>query len=237
MSIDSTATPTPQGSEAQAITRRIVQVVFAQVVVAAVLFVSAGTLAWGWAWVYVITAIVLVAINALVLPRDVIAERGRRKENVKQWDKVMSVLLSVTSLLIFLVAGLEYRLVGPATYAVWIHLAALALLVAGQLFFTWAMTANHFFSTRVRLQSERGHTVATGGPYRYVRHPGYLGMTVANMSVPVLLGSLWALLPATLMVVVIVVRTAFEDRMLQAELAGYSDFAQKTHYRLIPYVW
>ncbi|MBU0705027.1 MAG: isoprenylcysteine carboxylmethyltransferase family protein, partial [Chloroflexi bacterium] len=103
--------------------------------------------------------------------------------------------------------------------------------------FTWGMTANKFFSTSVRIQEERGHTVASEGPYRYVRHPGYVGYIIALFATALALGSLWALVPAVLATCLFVVRTALEDRTLQKELAGYKEYAQQVRYRLLPGVW
>ena len=97
--------------------------------------------------------------------------------------------------------------------------------------------ANRFFSGTVRIQTERGHHVVSSGPYRLVRHPGYAGGLLGYVLIPVLLDSLWAFLPAGLLATVMVIRTALEDRTLQAELSGYAEYAQKTRYRLVPGVW
>ena len=99
------------------------------------------------------------------------------------------------------------------------------------------MAANAFFSTMVRIQHDRGHAVATGGPYRFVRHPGYVGAMLFTVAVPVMLGSWWALIPAGLAVPLYVLRTVLEDRTLHEELPGYAEYAQGTRYRLLPGVW
>jgi protein-S-isoprenylcysteine O-methyltransferase Ste14 len=99
------------------------------------------------------------------------------------------------------------------------------------------MACNAFFSEGVRIQTERGHTVATAGPYRIVRHPGYVGAIVAELGTPCLLGSPWAFIPAVGSAVLYVLRTHLEDRTLLAELPGYDDYAQRTRYRLLPGVW
>jgi protein-S-isoprenylcysteine O-methyltransferase Ste14 len=99
------------------------------------------------------------------------------------------------------------------------------------------MASNRFFSSVVRIQTDRGHTVATGGPYRFVRHPGYVGMMVSALGTTILLGSLWAFIPATLLIGLIIFRTALEDRTLQNELEGYKEYAARVRYRLLPGVW
>jgi protein-S-isoprenylcysteine O-methyltransferase Ste14 len=95
----------------------------------------------------------------------------------------------------------------------------------------------HFFSSVVRIQLDRGQTVCTDGPYRYVRHPGYVGGILFGLATPLILGSLWALIPQGLAALLLVWRTAREDRTLQAELPGYEQFMQQTRYRLLPNIW
>ncbi len=99
------------------------------------------------------------------------------------------------------------------------------------------MITNAWFSTVVRIQTERGHTVCEDGPYRYVRHPGYVGFILQSLSTPLLLGSWWALPAGFVAAGSLVVRTRLEDSTLQNELSGYPEYAQKVRYRLIPGVW
>jgi protein-S-isoprenylcysteine O-methyltransferase Ste14 len=118
-------------------------------------------------------------------------------------------------------------------------LSLLALLVAafGYGLVTWSMVANAYFATVSRIQTERQQRVASGGPYHYLRHPGYTGAILFDLATPLALGSLWALLPGVIAALLMVVRTGLEDRMLQHELLGYRDFARQTRYRLLPGVW
>lgn len=99
------------------------------------------------------------------------------------------------------------------------------------------MRSNRFFSSIVRIQTERGHVVQSGGPYRFVRHPGYVGMTLTQVAYPVLLGTWWAYVPTGLATLLLVVRTALEDRLLRRELAGYGEYAARVRFRLLPGVW
>ena len=108
---------------------------------------------------------------------------------------------------------------------------------ASQMFVLWAMASNPFFVTTVRIQVERQHTAISAGPYRLVRHPGYLGSVIYNLAVPLVLGSWWTLIPALITIVLIVVRTALEDKTLHAELADYPEYARAVHFRLIPGLW
>jgi protein-S-isoprenylcysteine O-methyltransferase Ste14 len=118
-----------------------------------------------------------------------------------------------------------------------LHLAGLMVSIVGYAVFLWAMAANAFFAEGVRIQEERGHTVATDGPYRLVRHPGYVGAILGIAGAPFLLGSWWALAPAALALGGYIIRTALEDRTLQEELPGYREYAQHTRWRLLPGVW
>lgn len=209
----------------------------------AVIFLAAGTLRWPMGWVYygvtATAALVSRALVALVNP-DLLAERAQsqRAEDVKPWDRSLSLLVGLVAPIISLiVVGLDKRFSWSAPLPPWVVPVAVVLFVLGYAFATWAMLANRFFSGVVRIQTERGHHVITGGPYRIVRHPGYLGGIVAGVATPLLLGSAWALIPAAAYVAIIVVRTALEDRTLHAELPGYREYAQRTRYRLIPGLW
>jgi len=220
-----------------AVVKRMLQAVITYLVLAAVLFISSGRLNWIWAWAYLGAGLALLVINALILPPELIAERGQPGENVKRWDRVLATLGSLATLGIPIVAGLDERLGWSPQLVSAIHLVGLTFFVLGQGLFSWAMASNKYFSTAVRIQMDRGHTVATAGPYRYVRHPGYVGYIVSFLGMSLALGSLWAIIPAGLMACLLVVRTALEDRTLQDELPGYRDYAQRVRSRLLPGIW
>ncbi len=219
---------------------RFGQIAVGLVLQAAILFLAAGTLAWVWAWVFLGIYVASVAVNAFFLLRtspETAAERGRPGE-MRGWDKAIGGLWGVMqSLVLPLVAGLDMRFGWtPPLSPAW-HLAGVALFGAGLGLFGWAMITNAYFSTIVRIQSERGHAVCRTGPYRIVRHPGYDGVILQSIGAPLLLGSFWALLPGLAAAALIVARTVLEDRTLQAELAGYRDYAAEVRFRLIPGLW
>jgi protein-S-isoprenylcysteine O-methyltransferase Ste14 len=118
-----------------------------------------------------------------------------------------------------------------------VHIAGLVLLAAALLLAAWAVRTNRFFSSVVRIQNDRGHHVITGGPYRFVRHPGYLGMLAGAVGGGIAIGSWWSLLPLLPLVLVVAVRTWREERLLMQSLEGYSDYAQSVRFRLLPGVW
>ena len=209
---------------------------------AAVIFISAGTLHWVWGWALVIVlAVVLIAHPLILIPINpqLLAERqrGMRDEGVKMWDQRITMLSGGLMFLLWIVAGLDYRWGWSPPLPAAVHLAGLLFVVVGYGLFLWAMASNAFFSEGVRIQTERGHTVASGGPYRYVRHPGYVGVIVVHTATPFLLGSLWALIPGLLLAGLFVLRTHLEDKTLTAELPGYEAYRQETPYRLLPGLW
>lgn len=217
--------------------KRMLQVVIQTLLIAAILFISSGRLDWGWAWAYLGVGVGILIINVLVMPPELIAERGQPKENVKDWDRILTTLTLFPTLGGLIVIGLDERYGWSPQLAWGTRLIALAFLALGQGLFTWAMASNKFFSTAVRIQMDRGHTVASGGPYRYVRHPGYVGYIISWLATSLALGSLWALIPAGLVMGLMVVRTALEDRTLREELDGYQDYAARVRYRLLPGMW
>ena len=211
------------------------------VMVAAVLFVSSGRLDWTMGWVFLGVYLVFVLAHAAILmPKspDLIAERSGLQKGTKAWDIVLASLAGVwVPAAIWIVAGLDVRFGRTAEIPLAFQIAALAIMVLGYALVMWAMAENRFFSATVRIQKERGHTVVTGGPYRYVRHPGYVGAIVFHLASPIMLDSLSAFIPATLAALLFIVRTALEDWTLHNELDGYQDYARQVRYRLLPGVW
>jgi protein-S-isoprenylcysteine O-methyltransferase Ste14 len=213
----------------------------AKLFVAAILFASAGRLDWVMGWVYLGVILVFDVATALaLLPKspELLAERANIQEGTKGWDQVLVRLAAVyLPMAAWIVSGLDDRFGWSPQMLPGLQVVALAVVALGYALVVWAMAANPFFSATVRIQKDRGHTVATGGPYRYVRHPGYLGAILFTVLMPILLGSLWALIPAGLALPAYVVRTALEDRTLHAELDGYAEYVARVRYRLLPGVW
>lgn len=230
----------PPSALLRGIAARIVQIAFVLVVQALALFLGAGRLGWAWAWAYLGITLAFLAVNGtLMLRRNpaTVAERGRPGE-MRGWDKAVSGLWSLVAFLaVPLVAGLDARGGWTGPVAVSWHLGGGAAVLAGYELAGWAMAANAFFSTAVRIQQERGHTLCSTGPYRFVRHPGYVGFSLQTLAVPVLLGSAWALAPAIVAGALMVLRTLLEDRVLQAELPGYREYAARVRWRLVPGLW
>jgi protein-S-isoprenylcysteine O-methyltransferase Ste14 len=210
------------------------------VMLALLLFLAAGTVDWlaGWALVIVIAGWV-IATAIVVIPHypELLAERVGPRKGAKTWDAVVLSLYGLMMMIMWIVAGLDKRYgwssgIGPAA-----QIGAMLLVTAGHALVVWATSVNAYFSQVVRIQTERGHAVVSSGPYRYVRHPAYAGAVLLVLSAPIMLGSWWALLPGVMCAVLMIVRTALEDKTLQAELPGYPEYTQRTRYRMLPGVW
>jgi protein-S-isoprenylcysteine O-methyltransferase Ste14 len=210
------------------------------VVMGVALFWSAGRIDWWPAWASIAVMLAWITATAIVIVRlnpGLLADRLGPREGAKPWDTAILSIVGLVQLGRYIVAGLDQRFgwTGGLPFAA--QMAALILCILGYALVVWATASNRFFSQIVRIQSERGHAVATGGPYHYVRHPAYLGAIVYELAVPVLLASWWAFLISALNAILMILRTALEDRALQAELAGYTDYTRQVRHRLLPGIW
>ncbi|MGE5357749.1 MAG: methyltransferase family protein [Bacteroidales bacterium] len=219
----------------------VVRFVIATIVFAAILFLCAGTLAWPAAWVYLaVISAVLVEYSAIVvrLHPDLIVERRRPPADAKSWDKpLVAIVAGAGPLALLIVSGLDRRFGWTHPMSGWVNAAGLVLVAAGGALGNYAVAANRFFSALVRIQRDRGHHVVDTGPYRVVRHPGYVGSILHMFGTGLALGSLRAAAIAALVSLVLVVRTSLEDRTLHAELEGYAEYAARVRYRLVPGLW
>jgi len=170
--------------------------------------------------------------------RGLIAERSSARPGIKRVDVALA---SAAHLLTWpgalLVAGLDARFGWTAGSSLALRGIGFGVFLSGLSFATWAMLVNRFFSTFVRIQTERGHAVVSHGPYSLVRHPGYAGTIAMGLSIPFALSSIPALIPGVLGAIVYVIRTAVEDDTLQRELPGYQAYASRVRFRLFPAVW
>lgn len=227
----------------RAIYKWILQAALGVLAYGAIIFLAAGTLDWIWGWLWLGLVAAFLAAHPLILVPinpDLLVERGKglRDEGVKPWDRwLASFAGGVFPLISWVLAGLDLRFGWTGAFPLAYHVLGLLGSILGYGLFLWALASNAYFSEGVRIQEERGHRVAKGGPYRYVRHPGYSGAILAGLTTPFLLGSLWALLPSAASAAAYVVRTYLEDRTLQEELPGYDQYTRETRYRLIPGAW
>jgi protein-S-isoprenylcysteine O-methyltransferase Ste14 len=206
----------------------------------AILLVSAGDIGYWQAWLYAAVSTVMNLCTRLVLRNtpDVAQERAKAGQGAKGWDKALLALGLQLTVVTLVVAGLDSGRFHWAPRIPWMcSLLGAALSIAGMTLFLLAMKENRFFSAVVRIQTDRGHTVCSTGPYRLVRHPGYAGMIIGTLGLPLMLTSFWSGLPALLSAVLLVVRTRLEDATLQEELTGYREYQATTRFRLVPGLW
>ncbi len=207
----------------------------------ALLFASAGRIRWlrGWIWA-VAYALTMLAVGFVVHRRNPTLIPARSKWNrpgTKTFDSVILAIYLPLTIAQPAVAGLDVVRFHWSSMPFWTLYPALALFFCSVALIAWPLVVNPWAESSVRIQSDRGQQVVRSGPYRFVRHPMYVGMILMCISVALTLGSLWALVLAAVMAALLILRTALEDRTLQRELPGYQDFAAVTRWRLIPFVW
>ncbi|MBM4466806.1 MAG: isoprenylcysteine carboxylmethyltransferase family protein [Chloroflexi bacterium] len=222
--------------------KRIVQVLVVVAAQAAMLFLSSWRLDWVMAWVYVGTFTVVLAAMTIyqeVNNPELVEERSEFKprEGVQTWDVILSAVVRVSLLANYVVAGLDMRFGWKPEIPLAFQIAAFGLGLLGAVLLVWAMAANRYAAVYTRIQQERGHVVVTTGPYRFVRHPFYVGTITFSLMIPLALGSPWALIPGGLAALLFIVKTAAEDRILREGLAGYREYAGRVRYRLLPGIW
>jgi protein-S-isoprenylcysteine O-methyltransferase Ste14 len=208
-----------------------------------VLLVCGGDFGWWQAWVYSLL-IVAAGIGGRIWAErrhpGLLAERQNieKIQSAKAWDKVLAPLMALSLVFpLVIVAGLDHRRGWSPVFPLWLIVLGFILISLGYAFGMWALIENRFFSSTVRIQTDRGHVVCDSGPYRIVRHPGYAGNILPLLGIVLALGSVWTLIPAAVALIIAVIRTVLEDQTLQEELTGYRDYARRVHYRLIPGIY
>lgn len=205
-----------------------------------VVFLCAGRLPYPQGWLYIIVMLgsLLMTYMSVRSNPELINERLSPGEGVKRWDKIYFALSTPLYLATIAVGSLDTGRLGLSPeLPVILNALAAAVYIAGQLIFAWARKANNYFSSVVRIQKDRGHKVCESGPYKHVRHPGYLGGLLFTLATPFIFGSLWAVIPTAIGIALMFIRTVLEDRTLERELEGYAEYKRKVKYRMIPYIW
>lgn len=169
---------------------------------------------------------------------QLIRERAKPGPDIKSWDKTILGFSAVVTVVAYIVAGLDAGRFhwSPELNSTYFILGVF-LVLTGQIFFLYAKKQNTFFSSVARIQTERAHAVCNSGVYRFVRHPGYLGMIISWAGFPLIFSSIYSFIPAAIAISLLVLRTALEDEMLDRELDGYKGYIEETKYKLIPFLW
>ncbi|MDD4628878.1 MAG: isoprenylcysteine carboxylmethyltransferase family protein [Candidatus Peribacteraceae bacterium] len=219
----------------------VLRTFFKTIATGVIIFLLAGKIDYWQGWVFTIGMLAVAAANAWIFRRrkSLLIERMMPGKGAKGWDLVILMLfglLTLTELTVGILDTARFRWTNPPVPPVTYACGYFALMIAGILI-VWAMLSNNYFSSVVRIQKERGHKVASRGPYASVRHPGYDGVMLSALGLALAFGSLWALIPAVFVCVLFVIRTALEDATLRKELPGYKEYAKHVRYRLVAGMW
>jgi protein-S-isoprenylcysteine O-methyltransferase Ste14 len=211
------------------------------VALGALLFVPAGTLHWGAAWVFLGVMTLIGLAFGLWLAKSnpaLLAERMRSpiRSDQPAADKKFILGYGLVFLIWFVTIGLDERF-HWSRMPLALQALGLALLVASSAFIAWVFNENSFAAAVVRVQAERGHRVVSSGPYAFVRHPMYSAAVLFMIGVPLLLGSWWGTAMSPIFVVLFAIRTRIEESTLAAGLPDYADYAARVRYRLVPGLW
>jgi len=212
--------------------------IFFFALIIAITFIGAGRVDYWQGWIYNGLNIIFLLLSYFLLPRELIEERLKPKEGMKKWDKIYYIVSTPVYFAILIISILDGgRFDWEPRIPILVVIIGVVVYTIGQIIVLWAKKANKFFSTVVRIQKDRGQTVCKDGPYCFVRHPGYLGGLLYTIVTPFVLSSFWGLIPTVIAVVLLFIRTHLEDKTLQMELEGYTDYTNETRYRLLPGIW
>ena len=230
---------TKSNLSSRARTQLILRALLAPILMIGLVFLVAGRWDYWQAWVYsIINTIVLILMGTLLTKNsELVEERLNPKEGMKGWDKFYFAVTTPLYIIALVVAGLDARFGWTTNMSPLVYWASVIIYLVGQAIFLWARYTNNYFSSVVRIQTDRGQTVCQDGPYHFVRHPGYVGGFLFTISIGLMLGSWWASIPQVIAASMLLWRTAREDKTLQAELPGYAEYSTHTRFRLLPGVW
>lgn len=215
-------------------TRVFLRLLLFQAILAAAIFVPAGRIDLPLVWAYVLMLLVFGLVGARAMDPEL---RRERMQPGPGQDPLLRRLVMPFFLAHLVMAGLDARFHFSDGVPQPARAGGLALMFGAQCLLVWAVRVNRFFSPVVRIQAERGHHVITAGPYRWVRHPGYLGSLVMCAGSGLALGSWWAMAPLIVPVIMLLRRAVIEDRFLRRALPGYAEYAARVRARLMPWVW
>jgi len=207
-----------------------------------IFFTSAGHIdvprAWAFFGITFVHSIVSIAVVHKLNPELIEQRLKVRRKGSKLWDEVLMRVINLTAICVApAVAGFDVGRFHWAQLSIYYVAVGVVLYILSSALMNWAMVVNPYFEQTVRIQEERGHKMITTGPYKIVRHPGYLAGVLWILTVPLIIGSVLAFVPAGIYVLLTIIRTSLEDRTLNRELSGYSEYAKKVKYRLFPGIW
>jgi protein-S-isoprenylcysteine O-methyltransferase Ste14 len=234
-------TPTPAETAKKHDIRPLIQMLFVSVWAVGSLFLSAGTWRWTRGWICVALWLTAMPAVGLITNRynpGLLSERAKwSRKDTKGFDKIFFAVYLPIVLLQPALGGLDaVRYHWSSLSFGWVYPGIVIYLLSMSLI-AWVFATNPHAESSVRIQTDRGHRVITNGPYRYVRHPMYVGSILMYFGTPLIWGSVWALVLAAIAGLLFIARTALEDTTLRRELPGYEEYAARSRYRLVPGVW
>lgn len=207
-----------------------------------IFFISAGHFDIPRAWIFFSVTFVYLIVSTTALfklnPELLVQRLKRKREGSKLWDEILMRVCNLTVLIVVpTIAGLDVGRFHWSSLSIHFAVLGFMLHIISSILTNWTMIVNPHFEQTVRMQKDRDHQVITTGPYEIVRHPGYLGGILFTLSIPLIIGGVFTLIPAGIYLLLMIIRTLFEDKTLHRELNGYSEYAKKVRYRLFPWVW
>lgn len=213
---------------------------FGSLIFFSLIFISAGKINYWQGLLYLGIGMIMLILNYTIfkIDADLAKERATPGEGTLEWDKKILLLSLLVSLSMNTLAGLDSgRYHWSPKFHILFTLIGIVFTITGQVLFLTAQKQNKFFSSTVRIQTNRDHIVYDKGLYSFVRHPAYLGTIIQAIGFPLIFGSLWSMIPAFLSIVIFITRTYLEDKTLKEKLTNYKEYCLKTKYKLIPFVW
>ncbi len=223
--------------EKKTVAKIVVRGIAFPLIMMAGVFLAAGRLSYWQGWAYGAALLLTLAVNLFLLRHkdDLIEERLSPGQGTKWWDTVYFSITTPLYLISLALAALDVgRFHWSPSLPIWAYVLSWAIYALGNGIHFWAKATNKWFATVVRIQTDRGQVVCDTGPYRFVRHPGYTGGILFTVAIPLVLGSLVAVIPQAIAAALLVARTYLEDKTLQAELPGYAEYAKRVRFRLLP---
>ena len=208
---------------------------------ALLLFISSGKIYILRFWIFIIVNLIYLIFATILLYKinpELINQRGSIKPDTKLWDQFLMRAHNIVLIFILpIVVGLDVGRFQWSYLNYYYLVLGYLLYIISNILVNWAMIVNPHFEATVRIQKDREHKVITSGPYKLIRHPGYLGGIVWAIGVPMILGSIYGFIPSLVGIIIFIIRTGLEDKTLLSELEGYAEYYKKVKYRLIPGIW
>lgn len=214
----------------------IIKFLIGVVIVGVLIFLPAGTFAFynGWLFMGVLFIPMMIAGIVMMIKNPKLLSS---RLDVKEKQKEQGLVIKLSGLMFivgFVVAGLDFRF-GWIKLAEWIPYVFAGVLICAYLLWAEVLRENTYLSRTIKV--EKGQTVIDTGLYAIVRHPMYTASVILFLAMPLVLGSLVAFFVFLLYPIIIIIRILYEEKYLEKELVGYTEYKKKVKYRLIPFIW